>query len=256
MENVFRVDTPEAVEVSYDIAGIGTRFLACLVDSLIVVAMEIAVVVGAVMVSSFNDLFHSVGTVLGLTLSFVLIFGYFVIYETLWSGQTPGKRSLSIRVMKTSGYPVGFVESFVRNLVRWIDFLPSFYAIGLVTMFVSRESRRLGDYAAGTVVIKERPPATLHDMETISQHAAARSESVSAPGTSDPDELSWNLNELTNDDLQILRAFLDRAPTLDDDARGRLGKLVSERIAPRISARQPYDPVRFLQRVLALLSTR
>ncbi|GIV94214.1 MAG: hypothetical protein KatS3mg056_2923 [Chloroflexus sp.] len=94
-------------------------------------------------------------------LAFVVNWGYFVFFEWIWNGQTPGKRLLRLRVLREGGRPVDIGAIVVRNLMRAIDFLPLLYGIGLVTMFVDRYHRRLGDLTAGTVVVHEAMPLTL-----------------------------------------------------------------------------------------------
>ena len=87
-------------------------------------------------------------------LNFAVFWGYYMLFELLWSGQTPGKRVAKTRVLRTDGNPARTSEVAVRNLVRIVDFLPALYAIGFIVMFFNRQSRRLGDYAAGTLVIR------------------------------------------------------------------------------------------------------
>ena len=169
------VGTPEAVDIDYDVAGLGTRFLAALIDTFCIgcylwAVIYIVVLVAAAGVSiGFGDAAEELALVLATILVFLTIWGYYILMETIWSGQTIGKRALKIRVVKLSGHPIGFMESFVRNIVRFIDFLPSAYGVGVVTMFISSQSRRLGDYAAGTIVIKERRPIKLEHVRLLSE---------------------------------------------------------------------------------------
>lgn len=250
VEDQFNIDTPEAVGVGYDVAGIGSRFLAQVIDVVIIASGETLIAIGALALASIGA--NTLATILALTLSFVLIFGYFVLYEAFWSGQTPGKRGMNIRVLRTSGYPIGFMDSFIRNLVRWVDLLPMFYGVGIVVMFISSQSRRLGDYAAGTLVVREGTRISMAEIDVIAGHSAARPDHVAPAGAVDPDELQWNLDALMAGDLLLMRVYLDRVPSLESAARDRLGHEVAARIAARIGAREPFNPVAFLQRVLAL----
>lgn len=248
----YRLDTPEAVAISYDIAGIGTRFLAAILDALVWAGLQLIIVIGSVSLASFGGVAQNAALILGLTLSFILFFGYYILFETIWSGQTPGKRVLNIRVIKTTGYPIGFLEAAIRNLIRIADFLPMWYAAGILTMFLSKQARRLGDYAAGTLVVKERGPLSLKDVDTVEEAPVGVSTSAAALGEIDPDELRWNLPVLAPDDLRIVHEFLARSPSLEPKVRARIGDEIAVRVADRIGARHPLDPVRFLQRVVYL----
>jgi uncharacterized RDD family membrane protein YckC len=251
----FRLDTPEAVGIAYQIAGIGTRFIAAIVDSLVWLALQIAIALGAFGVAQFGGAAQNVAQILGVTLSFVLFFGYFIIFETLWAGQTPGKRWLKIRVIKTNGYPIGFIEAVIRNLVRIADFLPIFYGLGILSMFISRQARRLGDFAAGTIVVKERGPFALQDLDVARMPELSAASRRPALGEVDPEELEWNLRALSENDLQVVRDFLDRADSLQLAVRDRIGNEIAAQVAARIGARRPYHPVLFLQRVVYLHET-
>src|SRR5579871_4978857 len=147
----YTIATPERVSLEYGIAGVGSRGGAVLVDTLIQLAVLLlvsAALAGAsVAVSSFLDSF-SRGTgmlILGVWVLalFAISTGYFMVFEIVWNGQTPGKRLLGLRVIRESGYPIRPVDSVVRNLVRIVDWLPIAYGIGVLVMLVNRRSRRL-----------------------------------------------------------------------------------------------------------------
>ena len=172
----YTIDTPENVSFGYEIAGIGNRFLGGLIDSLILglalfflnivlaVILEMVNVGGAAAAALGNDadMTWAAGLVLALyaLINFVIIWGYYVLFELTWNGQTPGKRWARLRVVRVNGNPVGFLDVVIRNLVRIVDFLPTGYGLGLTVMFLNSHARRLGDYAAGTIVIKERSDLT------------------------------------------------------------------------------------------------
>ena len=251
MAEDFLLRTPEAVAISYDIAGIGSRFLAALVDGLVMVVLEILMLLGCLALYLTGGAARQAAIILALTLTFLLIWGYFALFESLWNGQTPGKRLRRIRVIKVSGYPIGFFEALVRNLVRIIDFLPILYGVGLVSMFISTESRRLGDYAAGTIVVKERSPVRLQDLQAPPRERAPQP--VRTPrGAVDPEELEWDLRAISPDDLALIEEFLARVDALDVAARQRIAGELTRRVAGRIGARAPLDPLRFLQRISQL----
>ena len=161
--------TPERVSLQYDIAGIGSRGAAAMVDTLIqaivLTVLFMAVTAVAAIASSLPGVGAPLGRggttlVLGLFALTVLLVtaGYFMVWEILWSGQTPGKRLVGVRVIRESGYPLRPVDAVIRNLVRIVDWLPLFYGVGMLVMLLNGRARRLGDFASGTIVVRERSP--------------------------------------------------------------------------------------------------
>jgi uncharacterized RDD family membrane protein YckC len=150
--------TPENVEVTYELAGLATRMRGAALDTLLQAVAIIALWIGvSVLTINANERLLSWIIAGGVLLTFVIFFGYFLFFETRWNGQTPGKKATGTRVMKDGGFPLDFRAAVVRNLVRLLDFMPGPYAVGFVTAFFSAEYKRVGDYAAGTVVVRERP---------------------------------------------------------------------------------------------------
>jgi uncharacterized RDD family membrane protein YckC len=206
---------------------------------------------GCVLLAQLSGIAATLATILVLGfVFFLLVFGYFTMYETFWSGQTPGKRALRIRVIKVNGYPIDFVDALVRNVVRLADFLPSFYGVGLVVMFVSTQSRRLGDYAAGTIVVKERRGE--RTSQTFLRPVPNRDEAAPERGEPDPAELEWDLRALGARDMAILREYLTRSPELPADVRRRIGSEMAAKVAGEIGAKVPADSDAFLGRVVFL----
>ena len=146
------------------VAGIGSRFVAILVDYLIWTAgLVILAIVAALFLPAIHAAGGSMDAVTGkwaagivLLIIFLLHWGYFTLFEAFGNGRTPGKHVAGIRVIHRSGRAVSFVESLARNLVRAVDYLPSFYAVGVVAMFLNRQHQRLGDMAAGSIVVRSR----------------------------------------------------------------------------------------------------
>jgi len=148
------------VAIELPLAGIGSRFIAVLVDSLIVGAVFLFLLIFAAFVLPALGAFGAKAATWGVG-AFILIFflvfwGYFALFEAFNSGRTPGKRVARIRVIHQSGRGVSFVEALGRNLVRIIDYMPGFYGVGIVAIFLSRKHQRLGDMVAGTLVVRER----------------------------------------------------------------------------------------------------
>jgi uncharacterized RDD family membrane protein YckC len=154
------IDTPEQIALELPLAGIGSRSLACIIDSLIQIALAFLVfLLLLVLTLAFpgsSNLFKSIGIAVVIIILFFLVWGYFALFEIIWNGQTPGKRIVGIRVIKESGRPITPVESIGRNLVRIVDFLPGLYALGLVCMMLNKRNKRLGDFVAGTLLIHDR----------------------------------------------------------------------------------------------------
>jgi uncharacterized RDD family membrane protein YckC len=165
------VSTPERVAFQYEIAGIGSRFLAQFVDVVVITVIQLVITIGA---GALGGIFNSLQLfgLIELILTFLLIAGYFLISEAAWNGQTLGKRYVRLRVVGDQGEPLTVGQAAIRNLVRVVDFLPLFYAIGIVTMFSNRRSKRLGDFAAGTLVVRDRERISLYDLASTAPSAA------------------------------------------------------------------------------------
>ena len=158
---VLTVETPEALELRLPLAGFGPRFLALLIDSLIQGAVAVVVLI-LLFVALFAMLpagpgegaFMFMVMLVLIALALVTI-GYFALFETIWRGQTPGKRVTGIRVVRENGLPLRFRDALLRNLFRIVDNLPSNGLAGLISFFATRHQQRIGDLVAGTVVVRE-----------------------------------------------------------------------------------------------------
>ncbi len=145
LDTVRHIATPEGCEISLRLAGPVVRAGAWMIDFLIRVALWI----GLLVASSY---FQAFGEGLFFLSMFLLEWFYPVLFEVLWRGQTPGKQVLGIAVFHDDGTPVGWHASFIRNTLRFVDFLPTLYAAGFVATMLNRDGKRLGDLVAGTVV--------------------------------------------------------------------------------------------------------
>jgi uncharacterized RDD family membrane protein YckC len=230
---VHTVEAPEAIEIRFDLAGIGSRFIAGFLDHLfLLLALGVLALVGLLIAQGVGE--APVVTV-GVPIGFALVWFYFLLFEGFWGGQTPGKRIVGIRVIRKGGAPIGAVDSAVRNLARFVDFLPAAYGLGVIVMFVRKTPRRLGDLAAGTVVVKERRPGSeeFRPLDLID------------PGTRLYDEVLDGVT-IEPEDHRLAREFLRRAMDLDLGRRAELAHLVAFAVAEKIGIPPPPVPERFL----------
>jgi uncharacterized RDD family membrane protein YckC len=285
MDEQLRISTPEQVAFHYEVAGIGSRFVASLLDHLIIfVALMLiscaAISLGPVAILGEGTDAAAYWVLAFLVLVYFLIFwGYFVLFEMLWNGQTPGKRSMRLRVIRHSGQPIGGGEAVTRNLVRIIDFMPGFYGIGLISMFIDKDARRLGDFAAGTIVIREGEQTTLRDVRVTPREVPSTEYRVPSGGVgmsgmygmqepaayARPDPLPGvSLRELTPDDYRLIRETLERVRRGElDYGRGQeLAAQLAHGVASRLGQdfrewqSRGWTPVVFLESILGAQEAR
>ena len=216
------IETPEQIPLEFPLAGIGSRFLAIAVDTLIQTAVALVLLLIALFIFAGLDLFSSPAGVwfvaLGVLVAFLLQSGYFVFFEALWNGQTPGKRQMHLRVIKDSGRPITVYDAFARNLLRIVDSLPGLYAVGIISMLVSSQNKRLGDYVAGTVVVHERP----------------LEKQVEVKWTTPGRDFSFDTLQISPQEFQLIEAFLLRRSQLAPDVRVHMAREIVSRLAPKL----------------------
>lgn len=230
-EETLIIETPERVPLAFALASIGNRFLAVAIDHFIQYFTIFIVAYTFLSLSGFGDAFKgsSAGelfaempkwTIAILIIALFLIFaGYFVVFEWLWNGQTPGKRLLKLRVIREDGRPITLWEALARNLLRIFDAVPGFilpvYSIGLITIFLSGRDQRVGDIFAGTVVIRERTDDAPTFAETFSNSiadAALRRVQKQAIFQAD-------IREITESEIEVVESFLRRRWDLTERQR-------------------------------------
>ncbi|MGH9589270.1 MAG: RDD family protein [Terracidiphilus sp.] len=228
------------------LAGIGSRFIALLVDYLIwgagitVLALLSLLILPSIL--TYSQVTATWAWAIFLLLFFVLNWGYFTLFEAFWNGRTPGKRVARIRVIQRSGRAIGLFESMARNLVRYIDQLPGFYAVGVVTMFITSQHQRLGDLAAGTLVVRDREKPVPAWGETGSRTFTAPVFAASAP----PPEPHVGLTlpatgvaRLSAADLGVLEGFFARRLDMSMETRQRLAERISAAIQAKSGLERP-----------------
>ena len=235
------IDTPEQIAIEFPLAGIGSRFLAIMFDILVqflgyvVLALIAALAFGGELKRVWPSAWNWSSAIFILVV-FCLYWGYYAFFETIWQGQTPGKRHAGIRVIKDTGRSITAFEAIARNLVRVVDLIPGFYAVGCVTMFLNKKSKRLGDFVAGTVVVHEKKAEAAEPFFNLQ------------PGAQLP---VYPVSKLSNDDLVLIETFLGRRLDLAPEVRSSTAKRIAEHIAQKLElqAQPQSDNEDFLETV-------
>ena len=216
-EDRLTLDTPEGVQLELTLAGVGSRFTAALIDFLIQDAILVALALVLGYGVGVDPRAGGFAVAIFVVCSFVVFTGYDVSFEVLNSGRTPGKRLNGLRVVRENGAPVTFATSAVRNVLRLIDILPGWYLVGIGSILATRRNQRLGDLAAGTIVVRDRrvlPPEL------------RVSPSLEAP--------AWDTSAIRPEELDTVVAFLSRRDALEYGARVQLARELAGRLRPRI----------------------
>ena len=215
-----KLDTPEGLALDLVLAGPGTRALAALFDALLQ-----GLVLTGVGLIVMNGVGGSMSSAIFLLVAAAFIPGYHIYFETRSAGQTPGKRRMKLRVLRTDGGPVTLVASLVRNLLRLVDFLPGSYFVGAAAIFMTSLNQRLGDLAAGTIVVLEPRSSPRPDLLAMPP-----------PLLRQPTyDVIWDVTAVTAEELALVRTFLARRSTLPRDARSRLAEQLADRLRDRVA---------------------
>jgi uncharacterized RDD family membrane protein YckC len=241
-----RVTLPgaEGIDLDLVLAGIGSRGAALAVD----LGVQF---VAAILVFAASAPFGRLGPAVLSVGAFALWFGYPILTEAFNDGQTLGKQAFGIAVVREDGTPVGFVAAAIRAVVRLIDLLPGVFTVGLVSMVVTRRCQRLGDLAAGTLVVRRSRRPQLAVGGPVGLDPAAGGWAVP------PEIATWDTTGVTLDELAAIRAFLDRRHQLALEHRATIAATLAGQVAPKVVG-VPVDggPELFLERVAYARSFR
>ena len=265
------IDTPEQVVLEFPVAGIGSRFVAVLLDHLIIFGgflgllllfLAVAAAGGKHMMESLPGKWFLAGMIF---LSFLLIWCYFALFEAFWRGQTPGKRVMKLRVIKDAGRQITLFESLARNLLRIVDYLPSLYLAGVITMLCNKRNKRLGDLAAGTMVVHERGEAQpllytggyaaaiprngmLFAPDAFSRAAAPALEPWRATPVAEAMFPADAIARLSAHDLMVVEAFFARALDLPLETRAAMAHRILAEMTAKMGVSVPTgNPERALE---------
>ena len=243
------IQTPEGVDLQLTLAGVGSRFASAIVDFLIQAALLLALgflLLGGAALGAGG--ISGAGTLVAVyfVASFLVFVGYDITFEVLNSGQTPGKRMNGLRVVRSAGQPVNFVTSTIRNVLRLVDWLPATYAVGVLAILVTARNQRLGDLAAGTIVVRARQPGP-------SPVAAVAREPVAVP----TELAGWDTTAVTAQELAAVRSFLDRRDSLEYGPRSAIAATLAGGLKGKVAGvSDEYDGERFLEALAAAKGAR
>ena len=248
------IDTPEQVELQFAVAGIGSRFVAQLLDMLIICVTLVIEALLFVWAASNAPQTQSAAldtagkwfVAILIFLNFAFVVGYFALFEAYWHGQTPGKRVMKLRVIKDSGRQITFFEALARNLMRVVDYLPGLYLVGVITMLCNKQNKRLGDMVAGTLVVhearEEQPLLPQHNAFLPVKEATWQTPVVSSMFAADA------VAKLKPADLVVIDAFFARALDLDLDVRAAMAQRIARQMSAKMGVALPEgNPERALE---------
>ncbi len=217
------IDTPEQTALEFPLAGIGSRFLAIAIDTAIQLAVFLVLGIALGLAMPALRIFGSVApqwAVASLIVAgFTIYYGYFAFFEAAWNGQTPGKRYAQLRVMKDDGRPISPYDAVTRNLLRIVDQLPAFYGVAMLSVFLSKQNKRLGDFLAGTVVVHEKTVEAARPFLDI---------------RADDSATTYEISRITVDELRLIETFLQRRDTFDPALRGSMAAQIAARIGQKL----------------------
>jgi uncharacterized RDD family membrane protein YckC len=214
------IDTPEQIALEFPLAGAGSRFLALAIDTFVQLAIFLVLALVALLVLWLRSLgyqaFATWAFAALLLLGFLLYYGYFAAFESLWGGQTPGKRAVGLRVISVTGQPITAFDALLRNLLRIVDQMPGIYAVGVLSIFFTARNQRLGDLVAGTVVVQEHslPQADLQTAQATATRLGA--------------------GRLTIEEVEVIQTFLSRRADLPEYLRSRTASQLADRLRTRL----------------------
>lgn len=229
MDRTLEVRTPESIAFTYELAGLGSRFLAVIVDQAIQILTIVGIFFGLVLAGSrmqavrhepsaiSDKVASSIAIALIVFVVFMIFFGYFIIFEAAWNGQTPGKKLLGLRVVRDGGYPIDFGASLIRNLIRVGELLVGYYLLAAISALLSPENKRLGDLAAGTIVVRDARLAA--PRELIGKAA---------------DPVYASTAYLNGDERALIKRFLERRDALNEGRRHEIAAQLAARLRSRL----------------------
>ncbi|HEV2362373.1 MAG TPA: RDD family protein [Acidimicrobiales bacterium] len=243
-EERYATITPEGLRIDLELAGIGSRAVALFIDTLVIDASLLVIVLVAGLVGA--SIHSGIGVFLAVLIvaAFLVNFGYFVAFELLSDGRSLGKRALGLRVVNLSGGAIGLRSSLIRNLMRLAEGPILAYLPAIIAVLISKKNQRLGDLAAGTIVIRQPRNAQPVWQQSATVQSAGGLYGAAVRGASyGPPTYGWDVSAVTTEELAVVRQFLWRANELPWEARQRIAADIAGRLMPKVVGYPPQaDP--------------
>lgn len=248
MPYYYTILSPERVEIRYRLAGLGTRAIAAAIDDTIIALVAGLALVGiGLFLGIFESLAWDAPTQAILAFwtmgAFVAWFAYYIGFEIAWNGQTPGKRWMGLRVIRLDGSPIEPFNAFSRELLRLVDFFPPYYALGGTVAFFNSYWQRIGDLAAGTIVVREG-----HEVRT------SKVSLWQLPPEPTPQETTvYSVSGISPQEYRALRDYLNRRSELNPEADVRLARLLWDDVKTKIvlHGSEQFSPALMIEAVVA-----
>lgn len=236
--------------LEFPVAGLGSRFVALLLDHVFQGAAIFVLILLVVIVAAMTGSRHWMSTsskwffAILIALFFLLFWGYYTLFEAFWHGQTPGKRIMHLRVIKDSGRQITLFEAMARNLLRFVDYMPSAYLAGVITMLCNKRNKRLGDLAAGTLVIHERVDVqpllwTGSGAPANVPYAPPQPWQTELPASAEPLFPADAVARLSGADLTVVEAFFARALDLPLETRASMAQRIAGEMTVKMGVGLP-----------------
>lgn len=223
-EDRVRIATPEGVELDLALAGVGSRLAARIIDFTLQIAIAVAALAGLGSAFGGSDSGNAAVAIAAIVITFAIFWGYNVVFETFNSGRTPGKIRCGLRVVGDAGEPETFSMSAVRNLFRIIDEFATAFLVGPIAIVASKRNQRVGDMAAGTLVVKERAAESKVDRSSVSANSIPKLDAAR----------QWDLTGVTPQEQAAVRRFLERRSAISPRARAGIAQDLAARLRPKI----------------------
>jgi uncharacterized RDD family membrane protein YckC len=214
------ISTPEGVQLALPLAGIGSRFMALLIDYLIGGVVYLVAILAAASLAG-----GLAATIVAVTAILAINVVYFVLFEVFGGGRTLGKRATGLRVVTDGGGQVGLRASLIRNIIRVLELAVLFYTPAIISVLATRDNQRLGDLAAGTLVVRD---TKLERVVTATQTPPVSSERYA----------SWDVTGIGEEEAGAVRSFLERRNQLRPGARRALAEQLAGRLRPLVAGAQ------------------
>ena len=229
------IKTPEYVSLKFQLAGLGSRSAAFIIDQVILMTVNILIFISLVFLSfGESDFFELMGAnslIIGIAIIgiFVINYGYFIVLEFFAGGRTVGKRIVGIRVIQENGHSLTLLSSFIRNFLRLVDSLPSGYFLGILMIFFHSKHKRIGDLVAGTIVIHERKAKGKKKLSPIEKEIQKR-------GLTKDNLIidEWALKSIDQKDWKLIQTYSNRFTQVTQYERQNLTRQIAGILFPKL----------------------